>query len=66
MNLSILLPEDVCETIWPACEKTCLQGSANNKCADQPVHPPSLISAFAIRFLKSIISKHATSEILVF
>ena len=30
---------------------------ANNKGADQPVHPHSLISTFVIRFLESIISK---------
>ena len=29
---------------------------ANNKCADQPVHPRSLISAFVVRCLDSIIS----------
>ena len=33
---------------------------ANNKGADQPMH--SLISAFVIRLLESIISKFATSE----
>ena len=32
-------------------------GGANNKGADQPVHPRRLISAFVIRFLESIISK---------
>ena len=39
---------------------------ANNTGADQPAHPRSLISAFVIHFLKSIISKLATSEISVF
>ena len=34
--------------------------------ADQPAHPRSLFSAFVIRFLESIISKLATSEILIF
>ena len=29
---------------------------ANNKGADQPVHPRSLISAFAVRCLDSIMS----------
>ena len=38
----------------------------NNKGADQSAHPRSLISAFVFRFLKSIISKLATSEISVF
>ena len=38
----------------------------NNKGADQPVHPCTLISAFGIHFLQSIISKLATSEISIF
>ena len=46
--------------------KTCLGGSGNNKSADQPTHPPSLISAFVIRFLESIISKLATGDISIF
>ena len=41
-------------------------GVGNIKGADQPAHPRSLISAFVIRSLKSIISKLATSEILLF
>ena len=50
----------------PRREKTFLRGFANNKGADQPAHPRSLISAFVIRLLESIISKHATSEISIF
>ena len=38
---------------------------ANNKGADQPAHPRSLISAFIIRLLERMISKLATSEILI-
>ena len=34
-----------------------------NTAADQPVHPGSLISAFVIRYLESIICKLATGEI---
>ena len=34
--------------IWPRREKTCLQGFANNKGADQPAHTRSLISSFVI------------------
>ena len=45
--------------------KTCLRGFANNTGADQPAHPRRLISAFVIRFLKSIISKLATSKIAI-
>ena len=47
-------------------EKTRLRGFANNTGADQPAHPRSLISAFVIHFLKSIICKLATSEISIF
>ena len=50
----------------PRCEKTCLWGFANNKGTDQPAHPRSLISAFVIRLLISIISRLATSEISLF
>ena len=40
----------------PGWGKTCLMSSANNKGADQPAHPRSLISAFVVRSLDSIIS----------
>ena len=36
---------------------------ANNKGADQPVHPRSVISAFVVRCLDSIIPLVSTSEI---
>ena len=36
--------------IMPRCEKTCLQGVANNTGAEHPAHPRSLISAFVICF----------------
>ena len=41
-------------------------GSANNIGADQLAHPCSLISAFAIHKLNSIVSKLAPSEISLF
>ena len=47
-------------------EKTCLRGFANNTGADQPAHPRSLISAFVIRFLESIICYLTTGEISIF
>ena len=50
----------------PPREKTCLLRFVNNKGADQPVHLRSLISAFAIYLLESIISRLATSKILIF
>ena len=40
--------------------------SANNKVADQLAHPRSLISAFAIHLLNSIILKLAQIEISLF
>ena len=39
---------------------------ANNKGAGQSAHPHSLISAFVIHLLVSIIPKLATSEISIF
>ena len=37
-----------------------------DKSADKPAHPGSLISAFNIRFLESIISNLVQSEISIF
>ena len=50
----------------PRREKTCLRGLANNTGADQPAHLRSLISAFGIHFMESIICKLATGEISMF
>ena len=50
----------------PRREKTWLREFANNKCADQPEHPRSLISAFAIHLLRSTISELTTSEVSIF
>ena len=36
---------------------------ANNKGADQPAHPRSLISTFVVRYLDSIISLDSIAEI---
>ena len=53
-----------CEILYgPRSEKTYLLRVANNKSADQPSHTCSLISAFVIRPLESIISRIASSEI---
>ena len=46
----------------PRREKACLWWFANNKDADQPARPRSLISAFVIRLLESIISRLATGK----
>ena len=47
----------------PGHEKMCLMSYANNKFADQPAHPRSLISAFVVRCLDSIISLDSIAEI---
>ena len=52
--------------IGPQREKTLLRRFANNTGADQPAHPRSLISAFVIRFVESIICYLATGEISTF
>ena len=41
----------------------CLMSYANNKGADQPAHPHSLISAFIVCCLGSIISLDSIAEI---
>ena len=41
----------------------CLMSYANNQGADQPAHPRSLISAFVVRCLASIISIDSIAEI---
>ena len=41
----------------------CLMAYANNKGADQPAHPRSLISNFVVRSLDSIIALVSRSEI---
>ena len=47
----------------PRHEKTCLRGFVNNTGTDQPLRMRSLISAFVIHFLESIIRKLASGEI---
>ena len=47
----------------PGHVKTCLMSYANTKGVDQPAHPRSLISAFVVRCLDSIISLVSISEI---
>ena len=46
----------------PGHEKMCLMSYANNKDADQPAHPHSLISVFVFRCLDSIISLDSIAE----
>ena len=47
----------------PRRDKTCLRGFVNNKAANQPAHQHSLISAFVISLLESIIYQLASREI---
>ena len=47
----------------PGHEKMCLMPYAKNKGADQPAHLRSLISAFVVRCLDSIISLDSIAEI---
>ena len=47
----------------PGHEKMCLISYANDKGADQPAHPRSLISAFVVRCLDSIISLNFIAQI---
>ena len=55
----------ICKTqsYEPGHEKTCLMSYANNKGADQPAHLRSLISAFVVCCLDSIISLDSIAEI---
>ena len=54
-NKSSILPFSK-NTNEPGHEKTCLMSYATNKGADQPAHPRSLISAFVVRWLNSVMS----------
>ena len=59
-SIASLLSEFVYE---PGHEKMCLMSYANNKGADKPAHPRSLISAFIVRCLDTIISLDSIAEI---
>ena len=51
--------------IWASSRENLSSGCANNKGADQPAHPRSLISALLVRCLESIVSRLAKSEISI-
>ena len=54
----------ICIYIYkPRHEKMSLMSYVNNKGADQPAHPHSLISAFVVRCLDSVISLDLIAEI---
>ena len=50
-------------TIWAAAWENLFMPYANNKGADQPAHPRSLISAYVVRCLDSVIPLLAIDEI---
>ena len=50
----------------PDHEKMCLMSYANNKGADQPVHPHSLISTFVVCCLDIMICILAISKVSTF
>ena len=47
----------------PGHEKMCLMSYANNKGADQPVHPRSLISDFVVRCRECVMSLVSVTKI---
>ena len=49
--------------IWARSCEMCLMTYANNKGADQPAHPRSLISTFVVRCLDSMIRILAISKV---
>ena len=51
------------QSYGPSHAKTCLMPYANNKGADQPAHPRSLISTFVVRGLDSMICILAISKV---
>ena len=63
---NMYISQDKTGYIWALTQENLSSLFANNKCADQPVHRRSLISALDIRFLESIISKLATTGISIF
>ena len=52
--------------VWALMRENLSSGFANNKDADQPAHPHSLISDFFIHLLERTIYRLATSEISIF
>ena len=61
-----MIPQDQQFENEPGQEKMCLMSYANNKGADQPAHPHSLISAFVVRCLDSVMSLVSATKISSF
>ena len=51
--------------IWASTRENLSSGVANNTGADQPAPPRSLLSAFVVRLMESIISRLASSKISI-
>ena len=74
VNISQMFGKDLCCQIavkYGPYTTHCKYGSLREKtcpqvCEHQPAHSRSLINAFVIRLLESIISRLATSEFLIF
>ena len=62
-GINLLINKVPMSLFEPGHEKMCLMSYANNKAADQPAHPGSLISAFVIHCLDSIISLDSVAKI---
>ena len=63
---NMLVQELICENILASTRENLSSGFANNKGADQPTHPRSLVSDFVNRLLENIISRLTTIEISFF
>ena len=61
LQVTSLLP-----LIWASACENLSSGFANNKGADQPAHPHSLISAYVNCLMESIISRLDTGGISIF
>ena len=61
-----MIKSQIAIPIWASKCENLSSGFTNNKGADQPGHPHSLISAFVIRVLESIISRLGTSVVSIF
>ena len=53
--------EESISSLAVSLQNTCLQGFVNNKGADQPKHPRTLISTMVISYLKIIVVLYETS-----
>ena len=63
MQIKFKLSEILLNITGPGHAKTCLMPYANNKGADQPAHPRSLISTFVLCCLDSMICVLAISKV---